>query len=286
MITIKNEITFVLITLLFSSTLFGQFLVIGDGEQGGVYLPFQDTIINAPFSGSVNYYLDLDQDLNNDIRFSFSNYWGGMSNEEGLFVETYGDFAVLVDTAYQEYYQDPNVQGLDTVRTITVVQKYNLNDTVFDEHMSSYEIEYMHRYVNVYDPPHIYSNINLFEGDASFIAFTKETENESFLFYIKVQILNFSQFQLFYAKSNDNTLSIEEEKLITNNVYPNPTRGLLFTNNVFESAMIYNSQGSLVMEKQSSTSSKEIDITALPSGIYFLNLESREGDSRTKFLKL
>ena len=89
---------------------------------------------------------------------------------------------------------------------------------------------------------------------------------------------------MYYAKS-DLSLGITEEKLVTNNVYPNPTTGLIYTEKEFASVKVYNSQGSLIMEKQSSTYSKVIDISSLPSGIYLLNLESGEGISRTKVFK-
>ncbi|WP_159085982.1 T9SS type A sorting domain-containing protein [Flavobacterium faecale] len=77
--------------------------------------------------------------------------------------------------------------------------------------------------------------------------------------------------------------------IITNNdvvVYPNPVHDVLhFTSatSLIENVAVMNMQGQKVINTTSSNS--EVNVSALQTGVYFLNLKSKEGVSVYKFVK-
>lgn len=65
-------------------------------------------------------------------------------------------------------------------------------------------------------------------------------------------------------------------------VYPNPSSGIFKIKKEFKKAFIYNAVGVLLKEEKT----KEIDLSALTSGIYFLKLNDADGNvTTTKLIK-
>lgn len=91
--------------------------------------------------------------------------------------------------------------------------------------------------------------------------------------YYRLKQIDFDeQFQF----SNTRTVVMEEHDFEVN-IYPNPTYNFVnFGNNTnFESALVYNINGTLVMEEMIKENSR-IDLTELESGIYFINLSDSD----------
>lgn len=82
-------------------------------------------------------------------------------------------------------------------------------------------------------------------------------------------------------------LSIEEYTLNNVKLYPNPSREKLFINSIsnITSVTIYDIDGSIIKEILNKSSSLEIDVEALSTGIYFLKINSNRETFTTKIIK-
>jgi hypothetical protein len=82
-------------------------------------------------------------------------------------------------------------------------------------------------------------------------------------------------------------LSSPENELSSFSIYPNPTPEQLFIVNGFsetEAIHIYSMEGKLMISEASNT--EEIDVSSLPSGIYFIEISNSEGQKHVqKFIK-
>jgi protein subunit release factor A len=70
---------------------------------------------------------------------------------------------------------------------------------------------------------------------------------------------------------------------ISVNVFPNPTSGLITieTNDLIEEIVLMSANGQMITR----TTEKTVDLTNLPSGVYFLNIETDNGVITKKILK-
>ena len=82
-------------------------------------------------------------------------------------------------------------------------------------------------------------------------------------------------------------LSIDEEALDTIAIYPNPTSDYIhikgFNNNEIQ-LTIFNSNGAIVKEEKVVQNPKKINIKMLPSGLYFMKIESMTKNYFTKLI--
>jgi hypothetical protein len=79
------------------------------------------------------------------------------------------------------------------------------------------------------------------------------------------------------------------QKVINNDivVYPNPFTNSIFitTNEVYQELFIFNTLGSTVFYKQLLQKQNEIDVSELPSGVYYINILNNEKIATTKIVK-
>lgn len=88
----------------------------------------------------------------------------------------------------------------------------------------------------------------------------------------------------------DNRLSTEDSSNASKiGIYPNPVSNILTLETPFTGIFrlkIINGLGQLISERNQSTSSMSLDVSNLSAGLYFLNIDSDEGISKTiKFIK-
>lgn len=101
---------------------------------------------------------------------------------------------------------------------------------------------------------------------------------------LRVTIPANSQFFIEGLKSNYNYLSIGDIVIDSNfNIYPNPNHGSFFikTNNSepIETVAVFTLEGKLLFTKKITSTNEEIKTTGLSSGVYLLNIESKNGTS-------
>ncbi len=116
--------------------------------------------------------------------------------------------------------------------------------------------------------------------------FISDWENESSSWTNNINIEGFTYFA--YTFNTDiNTLSvssIDDQNISEENIlYPNPvenTINIANSNNLMNTA-VYNNLGQFLFE----TKEKEIDVSTLPKGVYFLKLLNNEGSLVKKILK-
>ena len=191
---------YIIITLIFwSSCIAAQYIVIDSSDLSGTSIPFQDTVVSSYDNGClyypVNYSLDLDQDQDDDIYFELHCYLGGMGGWKEISLSTQNNFFAHLDISYQEHLTD-------TTRTTTVIKKYNWNDTIFADQIASTNEYFLHHKSWGYWPEYtLFNNINLFENDTAYIAFTKNDGHNS-IYYIKVLVSGGTSLYLFFAKTN------------------------------------------------------------------------------------
>ncbi|HZH70044.1 MAG TPA: T9SS type A sorting domain-containing protein [Flavobacteriaceae bacterium] len=83
----------------------------------------------------------------------------------------------------------------------------------------------------------------------------------------------------------NNALSISENENYSFKIYPNPTSGILFleSKHPISSITVYSLFGQQI---QKNTGNSQIDISKMQSGLYFLKIEDKNGNSQThKILK-
>jgi len=79
------------------------------------------------------------------------------------------------------------------------------------------------------------------------------------------------------------TAGIEDENLLTISIYPNPAKGKLFIQGLSTSSkvLIYNVLGKLVL---SETTSSEVDLEGLQSGVYIVKIVDQQKETTHKFI--
>ena len=281
------------ITVLFLMVFFGQinaqYLVIDNSGSGGNYIPIQDTVLSSvdPILGlcsSFNYHFDLDQDSIPDINFYLECYIGGLGSYYKIVVTSFNDFSILMDTNYTEHFQflDSLRQVHDTTRKTPVVRKYNWGDTIFNnQDLLNTEGKLLNYSTGNY-PPCIYSNVNLFFDDTSYIAFEKSNGD---LYYLKVYVPCRTTLELIYAKTNARINDINEHKISGNFIFPNPAKKIISFNKGFDLIQIFNIQGILLVDKNLSGTQNTFDISHLNKGIYIVNLKKGNNVYTSKLLK-
>ena len=279
----------IITTVLFLMVLFGntyaQFLVVDNSSSGGSNIPIQDTILSSidPVWGSctsINFDLDLDQDSIPDIVFYLECYMGGMGSYYEMSLTSFNDFSIHVDTSYIEHFQvlDSVGQAQNTIRKTPVVRKYNFGDTIFNNQAFLATEEKLLDYSYGNYPSCVYNNINLFFEDTSYIVFEKSNSD---LYYLKIQVPNLSAVELIYAKTNGQIKDINE-----NIIFPNPANEKIRFRIAFDLIQIYNTQGTLLIEKEMTNNRKKLDISYLKSGLYLVILKTDNNRYIEKFIKL
>lgn len=281
------------IMLIWNQLIIGQYIVIDTTYLGGMSIPFQDTLISSidPDMGScisTDYFLDLDQDDNSDVKFHLECHMGGMGSSYKIYISTLNSYSIHVDTNYQEYYQYlvEGVGAVDTVRTVTVVKKYNWGDTIFSDQNSLSTGDYLLRYSFGNYPPCIYNKIDLFLYDTSYIAFTKNDGNTPSIYYLKIYVKNYSKVALISAKTNAQPNYVDEKELLSNHVFPNPVAEEIFFKGEYNLAEIYTMQGTLILKENISTTENSIDVSELQGGFYIILLKNNNKKLLDTFIKL
>lgn len=91
---------------------------------------------------------------------------------------------------------------------------------------------------------------------------------------------------IFFAKYNDNTLTVDEINDAGIKIYPNPTNTNFYISNITEpiiSLKILNASGVLVKEISNPNLNNQVQVN-LSSGVYYLTIENREGTYAKKLL--
>lgn len=87
--------------------------------------------------------------------------------------------------------------------------------------------------------------------------------------------------------TNCNTLDVNDLKLENISLYPNPTNGLMYINNlILEKVSIYDTLGREVKRETfiNNNSNNTLDLSNLPKGIYYIYLLSKEGTAIKKII--
>jgi len=101
-------------------------------------------------------------------------------------------------------------------------------------------------------------------------------------------VLQYYNPTLYQVYRDEPVLSLEENELSEIQVYPNPVKNELFISNKnslkINSWMILGVVGKVIREID--FSGESIDVSTLPSGIYFLRIEAQQGILTKKIVKL
>lgn len=100
-------------------------------------------------------------------------------------------------------------------------------------------------------------------------------------------VLQYDHTYGYQEYKNFPALEIKDAAIKNLIVFPNPVQNELTiqsTNNTFDSFSITDSKGRVVLFIENSTS-YQIDVSALASGLYFLHIQSSEGKAIKKFIK-
>lgn len=111
------------------------------------------------------------------------------------------------------------------------------------------------------------------EGDFASNARDARTYVDNIAFY-EGELSSSEVTQLF--NSGNNTLSVNEQKINSLKIYPNPVKDVMnFSSQDVKTVVIYSVLGSKVMTKNSTNSS--VDLSTLKAGVYFVNCFDAQG---------
>jgi len=287
-----KKLAFILLVLFWCSFLTGQNIVVNNTDLGGVNIPFQDTTIYTMSSEtgmctSKNVYFDLDQDTLPDIGLYLYCYLSGHISEFTMSLSVFNDFWIHQDTTYQEHAQYvENYSVHDTVRTVSVVKRYHAGDTIFPNESTTKSTRYILNYSETYEPQCTWSNIDLFTGDTSYIAFSKDDGNTQSLYYIKIYMRGRSDIRLFWVKTNDHSIDMAENRFPSIPIFPNPVVDELHFRGGFNFVEIYSLQGLLVMKQKLTASQQAINVSNITKGLYIIRFRAKDTEVSSKFIKL
>lgn len=288
----KTKLLF-LMFLSWCGVLTAQNIVINDSILGGITIPFQDTIVSSfdnenAYCITTNYFIDLDQDAIHDTKFHLECYMGGQGRYDKMMLSTFNDFEFHVDTGYQEHYQYVNDVGevCDTISTRTVVKRYNSADTIDVNEIAASEQHYLLNYSVGNDPLCIYGNIDLFNGDTSYIAFTKGDGDLKSLYYIQIFVGNGKNLHLMWAKKSRDAIGIAENELSSAFIFPNPVAEELHFRAGYEYVEIYTLHGLPVVRERLSNNQNALKVSTLQKGVYLIKFMTDKTELTTKFIKL
>ena len=90
---------------------------------------------------------------------------------------------------------------------------------------------------------------------------------------------NINQFEFTLAyTSRPIYMDLEEKENLVCNLYPNPTTGLVtITGKDIKQAEVFNTFGQRVATAQGGDERITVDISALPAGVYFVNVTDKDG---------
>lgn len=85
--------------------------------------------------------------------------------------------------------------------------------------------------------------------------------------------------------TNGSTASISQKTLTNASVFPNPTRGILSIDSEGGNMHLVSANGQTILEKELN-GTETIDLSNYPSGIYFVEITSEKGFTRTRVQKI
>lgn len=271
-----------------------QMLVVNSDSSVGVFVPVQDTSISSinpetALCALNEYHLDLDQDSMYDVTFSLNCYMSGWMTDYSMTITPLNNFTIHLDTNYIEYFQyiDWDTGHIrDTTRKTSVVKKYFLGDTIYDTFLSTMQETTLLKYNWVFEPRYVGSDIDLFLGDTSYIAFTKDHGNLLSLYCVKIYIPYRGNLQIISAKTNDKAIGIHENLVASNYIYPNPVVDKINIRKGCAVIEIYSYQGELINKTILANAQTELDLSWLNSGFFIIRLHYAGYDVVNKFVKL
>jgi hypothetical protein len=189
-------------------------LVIDDPQLGGMAVPFTDTILSSidPNSGSCYgspdpYFIDLDKDSVTDLSIILDCYMGGFGRWAHIGFTSYGNFKTLIDTSFITTFQayDSLYQVYSYDAPYTIVKAYFTGDTIPLNQESRTEETIIYDYSVGYDPQTcVFVDVEDFVGDTCHLAFFKVSEENTYIYFIKVYIESGYRIHLLSARTNDN----------------------------------------------------------------------------------
>lgn len=138
-------------------------------------------------------------------------------------------------------------------------------------------------------------------GKLDFMIFSDFMLNSEKSFVLQTEVMTTDRLNLYNLQSSDTgtasdhfpvitdfsinkTLSTAKDELVTNSIYPNPTFGIInisFKNLKNYSINLYNVTGNNVLSTEIEDSSVLLNIDDVAAGLYFLNIQDKEGNSQT-----
>jgi hypothetical protein len=274
-----------------SRTTAQNFLIPGDSVYGGIIVRNYDTIIYPTGLGSYisgSYSIDVNDNNQTDIKFNVSSYMGGMYDYNYNVVNTYDSTYVIADTNFLSWaqYYDHHCIIQDTIIKYKTAVKFYKGDTIHVLNNTLIASTYITRVHYEYTPSSYYAYyLNHFIGDTSYIAFIKFMYGNPYIFYLKVFVNGFSSIKIYYLATNCDILSIKEENLNEESIYPNPCTGSLFIPSGYNTIVFYNILGEKVAVYYLEEDVNRIDISSFRSGIYILRMMGPRGQINSKIIK-
>lgn len=122
-------------------------------------------------------------------------------------------------------------------------------------------------------------------SESDLIMYTNAGYVNNKLIFLKETIANGKELWSFNPTLSVN--QVENDKRVK--IYPNPVANILTIENPFPNNVqlkVFNQLGQIVLKQNQNTTSTSLDVSNLSKGIYFLNINSEEGNTQTiKFVK-
>lgn len=250
-----------------------QGIVVGDTVSSGIiYNNIKDTTLSFVVKGISTIDLDIDNDNVFDIRFyhehTSSPFYSQV--EKKVFPLTNLEFAVSTSTLYIDTI--PLNASINSLLNWKGIVGYYLRNS---SSSATWNYDY-----------------GFFKGPANYLGFRKILPNDTIYGWFLLDMTGTIKVKS-YAYQSNNPFGIgikENSKLFVLKLYPNPTNDkvefVLHGPNSDLEIRLYNSLGQIVLEdKKANTNKFTLDVSNYANGLYYAEVECKEGISRAKFVK-
>lgn len=266
----NRKTIFYLVLTICSFKCFSQYIIVGDTTSSGIiYYNIKDTVVpSVPIVSSYTTFIDIDIDKDNinDVRFIRTYYYmspGGHSQSNKQLVQSLNN--IEFDTLTSN-----NLSCADSVGYNAVLDNsYNWTSSTTSLYLRFW----------AFSIPNYYTIAGVFYGENKYLGFRKILPYDTLYgwFLLDVQsgiVIKSWAYKSLYASINEK--QYHNENIF---VYPNPASDKLFLQNLNEGIVIKKHYLTDILgrETQLKQTDNEFDISHLPEGLYFLQLQTTQG---------
>ena len=246
-------------------------IIAGDSTSTHVLYTRVDTTLSFPFGSTPTAIYDVNSDGINDIEFSGYNS-GGLGNSD-IYTDVY-----TLNSSVQIAVIPSHLTWADTVQTGSVIN----NSLIWrNSNASAYFLLNENGYYHTSSPPYtIYYSYGVFGGHNKYFGFRINNSSDTLYgWFLLSGELTITSYAIQKYAAGISQLKMQNDEL---RIYPNPAANrvqVTYIDNI-TNIIAYDVLGKEVL----STKEKDIDVSGLTEGVYFVQVKTSEGTLTKKII--